>query len=418
MNTIFLAFFILISIEATSHSSETKEIEFNVKKLCPEAKIIETEFKTGYYEIEFLCNNERIEVLFNDDFELIYTEKEVKISDEVFKKIQKKLNKSYEGWTFDELHLVETKDTSFYKVEMMKTGIEENVYFTTDGKYYKPSNLIFNENWTTDNLSVAFNNEKLPYNFLKPNKTFEMPEILREISGIAMGSENMIYCIQDETGILFTFDTKQGKITDMLRFTDIGDFEDVAINGDLAYVLRSDGTVFSFNYKNFDGKATQTIAATNGTDVEGLFFDRQKNLLFLACKTSPVNGNNDYRVIYEMAPDNIHKTQISFSISNNEINKMIAKKYPELASVSNVYQFNPSAIAVHPLTSEKYVLSALNRLLAIYKNKKLVNVFPLPSEIFYKPEGLAFSPDGGLYISSEGIKNGFVKGQILYFERK
>jgi len=241
---------------------------------------------------------------------------------------------------------------------------------------------------------------------------------LREISGIAMGSENMIYCIQDETGILFTFDTKQEKITDMLRFTDIGDFEDVAINGDLAYVLRSDGTVFSFNYKNFDGKATQTIAATNGTDVEGLFFDNQKKRLFLACKSSPVNGNADHRIIYEMAPNEIHKTQISFSISNNEINKMIAKKYPKLERESNVYLFNPSAIAVHPHTNEKYVLSASNRLLAVYENKKLINVFPLPSEIFYKPEGLAFSSDGGLFISNEGIKNGFVKGQILYFQKR
>ena len=418
MKTIFLSFFILISIESNSQSPDTIEIDLNVKKLCPDAKIIETEFKSGYYEIEFLCNNERIEVLFNDDFELIYTEKEVIISDEVFKKIQKKLDKSYEGWTFDESHLVETKDTSFYKVEMLKNAIEENVYFTTDGKYYKPSNLIYNENWTSGNLSVAFKNEKLPYNFLKPDKTFEMPEILREISGLTMGSENMIYCIQDETGILFTFDTKQEKITDMLRFTDIGDFEDVAINGDLAYVLRSDGTIFSFNYKNFDGKATQTIAATNCTDVEGLFFDRQKNRLFLACKTSPVNGNTDNRMIYEMAPDEIRKTQTSFSISNNEINKMIAKKYPKLEQESNAYQFNPSAIAVHPLTNEKYILSASNRLLAVYKNKKLINIFPLPSEIFYKPEGLAFSPDGGLFISNEGIKNGFVKGQILYFQKK
>ena len=171
MKTIFLSFFILISVESISQSPDTNEIVLNIKKLCPDAEIIETEFKTGYYEIEFLCNNERIEVLFNDDFELIYTETEVKISDEVFKKIQKKLDKSYEGWTFDESHLVETKDTSFYKVEMMKNGIEENVYFTTDGKYYKPSNLVFNENWTTENLSGVFKNEKLPYNFLRPDKT-------------------------------------------------------------------------------------------------------------------------------------------------------------------------------------------------------------------------------------------------------
>jgi hypothetical protein len=57
-------------------------------------------------------------------------------------------------------------------------------------------------------------------------------------------------------------------------------------------------------------------------------------------------------------------------------------------------------------------------LIAIYKNEKLINVFPLPSELYYKPEGLAFTPNGDLYLSSEGIKNGYIDGQIYFFARK
>ncbi|WP_010526460.1 hypothetical protein [Thermophagus xiamenensis] len=73
-------------------------------------------------------------------------------------------------------------------------------------------------------------------------------------------------------------------------------------------------------------------------------------------------------------------------------------------------------MAVHPVTGEVFVLSADNRLLTIYGNKKLKSVYPLAEELFYKPEGLGFADNGDLYISSEGIKNGFLKGQIHYFK--
>ena len=69
---------------------------------------------------------------------------------------------------------------------------------------------------------------------------------------------------------------------------------------------------------------------------------------------------------------------------------MLKQKYPRLISDNLTAEFNPSAIAVHPKTSEIYVLSATDRLLAVFANQNLTQVFPLPSDIYYKPEGLAF----------------------------
>jgi hypothetical protein len=45
-------------------------------------------------------------------------------------------------------------------------------------------------------------------------------------------------------------------------------------------------------------------------------------------------------------------------------------------------------------------------------------VTPLPAEVFYKPEGLAFFPNGDLLISSEGDKKGVAKGSIMRFAYK
>jgi uncharacterized protein YjiK len=389
-----------------------------VNELCPGAEIIEVEVKSGYTEIEFLCNGKIIEAGFNDDDELIYTEKEVDLSDtDAKEEIEKKLEKKYEGWTFDESLIVALSDTSFYKIEMVKEGIEENVYFTLDGKYYKPFSLGKDEAWTVKSLTDVYRHKRSPYNFLHPDKVYDMPEILLEISGIVLISENTMFCVQDELGAIFSFDLKKKEITDVIRFADAGDFEDLAIDGDMAYVLRSDGTIFSFDYKNNNGKSRQTVVSVKTMDNEGLFFDAEKQLLYMAGKSRPVNSREEIRLVYQMKPEKIRDAEVALSISNREINEMISGKYPKFEKGSALFQFNPSAIAVHPLTGEKYILSALNRMLAIFDEKGLKDIFPLPLDVYYKPEGLAFSGKGDLYISSEGMKKGDVGGQIFYFKR-
>jgi uncharacterized protein YjiK len=136
----------------------------------------------------------------------------------------------------------------------------------------------------------------------------------------------------------------------------------------------------------------------------------------MASKSEPISGSDNIRVVYEMPGNELQKTKVNLEINIDEINKKLLKKYPEIVSENYDFQFNPSAIAVHPKTGETYILSASNRLLAIYEKGILIDIFPLPSEIFYKPEGLAFAENGDLYISSEGMKNGFVSGQILWFK--
>jgi len=292
------------------------------------------------------------------------------------------------------------------------------VYFSLDGKYYKPHNIPVSETWTVKNLSSANKNKTGPYNFLNPDKVFELPEILREISGLTMISDNEFFVIQDEIGAVFKYDLKHEKVTGMTRFGADGDYEDIAVNKNHVYILRSDGTIFSFNYLNFNGKAEQTIVPANSTNIEGLFFDSENAVFLMASKSEPVGGNENVRNVYEMDENGLHVAKINLEIGISEINQQLLRKYPGIVTDSYDFQFNPSAIAVHPKTGEKYILSASNRLLAVFHENKLTDIFPLPSEIYYKPEGLAFAENGDLYISSEGMKNGFVNGQILWFKHR
>lgn len=412
---LLILLFIHFQYHSTSQQSEINpEIVSKIRGICEDAQILQIEEKINFTEVEFLCKNELIEAGFDEKFNLIYTEKEITVPENVLSVMVKKLDKAYAGWKLDEILLVSTGDTTFYNVELLKNGIEANVYFTTDGKYYRPFNLAASDLWTTGMLETAFSNQRFPFNFLKPAKIFDLPDILREISGIAMYSADEIYCIQDEAGILFSYNLATEKISEMLRFTDTGDFEDVTLGAGEVFLLRSDGTVFSFNPKNFNGTAKQTIVPTQSINIEGLFFDMQNGTLLAASKSEPVNGAKNIREIHQTSPGKMFDSSVFLKIDTDEINDLLKKSYPILMEETTV-EFNPSAIAIHPVTGELFVLSASDRLLAVFKNKKLKKVIPLPSEMYHKPEGLSFTPNGDLYISSEGIKNGALPGRIFYF---
>lgn len=411
----------LLMTAGTAGSARTTDwtvIREKINLICPGAVVVDTGYREGFTEVEFICNNEKAEAGFDGNNELIYTEKEVTLSGVLYEKIKKKLDKSYEGWIVDDIHLVETADTSFYSAELIKDGIEEKAYFSHEGKYYRPLNVSVKETWAAEELKTVHERQKIPYNFLKPSKVIDLPDVLREISGMAMASENRLYLIQDELGALFEYDLKTREVGEIIRFTDTGDFEDVAVGNQMAYVLRSDGTIFSF--KTNRPMATPKIerAPVQSPDNEGLFYDPSRNLLFLSAKSKPENGDSNQRLVYQMVPGKVNQVEVAFTINTAEISRFLAKSFPGAADKDKDYNFNPSAIAVHPLTGETYVLSANDRMLAVFENKKLKKVFPLPAGIYHKPEGLAFAKNGDLYISSEGIKNGFLKGRIIKLNMK
>ena len=384
-----------------------------ILQICPGAVIVDREFREGFTEVEFMCRNQKIEAGFDSNNNLMYIEREAKREGELFETIKKKLDKSHKGWVIDDFHLVETGDTSFYSAELIKNGIEEKAYFTAEGKYYRPVATGAEELWTIETLSKTYTDKQLAYNFLKPSHIFEMPDVLREISGIAMASNNRMYLVQDELGALFVYNLNKEEVEEIIRFTDTGDFEDVAVNDREVYVLRSDGTIFSFSTGKQKSAPQTTQVPVQSLDNEGLFFDQVQDRLYLAAKSKPENGDSNHRLVYAMEPYRIYDATVETTISINEINTWINSNMPDLINEGVSIRFNPSAIAMHPHNGEMYVLSADDRLLAVYENNRLKQVYPLPAEIYYKPEGLAFAGNGDLFISSEGIKNGYLKGRIV-----
>jgi uncharacterized protein YjiK len=238
-------------------------------------------------------------------------------------------------------------------------------------------------------------------------KKWEMPSILQEVSGIAWMGDNRFACVQDEAGVIFIYNTSTKKIEKQISFGAAGDYEGIALAGKTAYVVRSDGKIFGVN--SLDSPQPEikeyTTPLTAKNNVEGITYDRKNQRLLLVIKGAET-GSRDFKGVYafdlntkKLVPEPIIKLNLSDAALSGFKGK----------NLNNAIQ--PSEIAVHPLTGLIYITEATNpQLFVLQPDGKIKSRFKLDGGAFSQPEGLAFSPEGDLFISNEG-KTGY--GNIL-----
>lgn len=240
------------------------------------------------------------------------------------------------------------------------------------------------------------------YNLKQPSIVWEMPEALNEISGIEILTPQKIISHNDENGNLFVYDLNNKTIENIIPFAKEGDYEDVAIKDRIAYVLRSDGTIFEVqNYLNAPKTIKHKTFLTEEDNAEGLFFEAEKNRLLVACKeNSDKENGKGKRSVYE------------FLLSKNELNPIPILIISQ-NEINSKLQFSPSGIAIHPISKNIYILSSIGKMLAEFTSEgKLKKIYSLNYAHFQQPEGISFGKNGDLYISNEAKKN---KAAILKF---
>ncbi|MFC6998617.1 SdiA-regulated domain-containing protein [Rufibacter roseus] len=239
------------------------------------------------------------------------------------------------------------------------------------------------------------------------SQKWELPPVLREVSGIVYLGNNQFACVQDEAGVIFIYDTAAGQIVRQITFGAAGDYEGIALAGTTAYVVRSDGHLFEVtNINTPKNKITEyatPLSAEN--NVEGLAYDSKNNRLLLALKGEDANGVN-YKGVYafdlqtkQLAQEPVFK----LNLQDPKLVKQPQKKKKKQNTLSKAWQ--PSEIAVHPVSGDIYVTEATNpQIFILNADGSIKDRFQLSKTEFYKPEGIAFSPTGDLYISNEGKK--------------
>ena len=269
---------------------------------------------------------------------------------------------------------------------------------------------------------------EFPYEIYEPNEKFQLKDKLREVSGLTYYGDDKILCINDEKGLIYKFNLKKKEITKEYHFDKSGDYEGVEMVDSIVYVLRSDGKVFKVDHlkdKNINSVRRATFLNASN-DTEGLGYDPNSNSLLIACKGNPGKRNQmrGKRAIYKFSLDkNELDSSPAFLIDQEQIRKILnfngyarfsVKLLESINPSEGDITFQPSGVAVHPITKNIYVIGSVGKLLLVLNPKGDVQaVVKLKRKIYRQPEGICFAPDGTMFISNEGKGS---KANILKFK--
>jgi hypothetical protein len=258
------------------------------------------------------------------------------------------------------------------------------------------------------------------YDFSQPSARMDLPDTLREISGIAFIDQSTLACVQDENGILFLYDLEENGIVTQQQFHLDGDYEGVARVRSTMYVLRSDGLLFEIKkYASSSPEVDSIVTHIPVDNSEGLCYDSENNRLLIACKNKLKSTDNKKNTRFIYALDLRTKTCSEEPVYTIDLNDLKAfakdkniqfpvkrKKHDEgysAAAGDPVLKFRPSEIAIHPISRKLFMLSAVDHALFIFSaSGKLLHIELLDPELFNKAEGIAFMDNGDLLISNEG----------------
>lgn len=235
----------------------------------------------------------------------------------------------------------------------------------------------------------------------------KLPLELDEISGVAYyAADSSLFAINDEKGWLYKI--KKGKQIQRWQFSKGADFEDLVLLDSIFYVLQSNGNIIRLTFGSQNSVAVQQYyfaqQAESKNEFEILYYDAAKKKLILICKDCESDKKKSLTT-FSFDPFSGSYSDSSFSINVNDIATSVGQKK---------MRFKPSAAAINPGNGLLYIISATDQLLVITDaNGNFKNAYKIDKAIFKQPEGITFTPTGGMVISNEAADVGVA--DILYF---
>ena len=279
----------------------------------------------------------------------------------------------------------------------MKTDYKNRIYFFS-------LVVISFHCHTKDKEAVVVNPDG--YNMTKAVQ-IKLPLELDEISGVAYYPvDSSIFAINDEKGWLYKI--KKGRKIQRWKFSKGADFEDMVLLDSLFYVLQSNGNIIRLSFGSKNTMAVLqyyfTRSGESKSEFEILYYDPGKKKLILICKDCETDKKKALTT-FSFDPYTGTYSDSSFSINVKEIAATVDEKK---------LRFKPSAASINPKNGLLYIISAINKLLVVTDvNGNFKNAYKIDETIFKQPEGITFTPSGGMIVSNEAANAGVA--DILYF---
>jgi len=224
---------------------------------------------------------------------------------------------------------------------------------------------------------------------------FDLPGRLDEISGLGFSASGTLFGHGDERGQLFTIDPATGEVG---RGFGLGptvlrdDFEGMAVAGDRFFLVSSKGWLYEFREAPQGGSSPVRITDTGvgaGCEVEGLAYDPTTQSLILACKT-----------VIPAAPEvRLQWIPLDPSAAVPPPLDIPLDAFAEVGLQGGVH---PSGLDVDPRTGHLVLVAAREEaLVELDGDGRVLSAYRFPGHRHPQAEGIAFGPDGLLYIGDE-----------------
>src|SRR5215203_1192147 len=247
------------------------------------------------------------------------------------------------------------------------------------------------------------------YDLNKPRQ-MQLGKVLNEISGLYYnGEDHNLLAISDSKEKVFQIGLKSKKLKDVTGkvVAPDSDLEDLVKIGDTLYLLSSWGEIkqIAMGSKDSTGLKSYDLNLQGQNDFETLYYDPSAKGLILICKTCAHEKGHGIRTAFrfDLQTKTFDSTAF-FTIKKKDVEDILKDKDAKI---------DPSGAAINPINKRLYILSSAGNLVIITDTRgKVIGVYKLNPDKFPQPEGIAFAPNGDMYISNEG-KNG--KPTLLFF---
>ena len=237
-----------------------------------------------------------------------------------------------------------------------------------------------------------------PKSYLLPRpKKMILEKKLNETSGLFyLQNENAMITVADNKQKIYRV-TQDGQVDDYFKeeFAPQDDFEEVVKVDSLIYVLISDGTIVEVKPTDSGFQVNNYPFWSEGkNDFETLYFDPDSNGLIMICKNCEDEKGKNIRTAYRFdLTGKQFETKPFYTISSKDVKNSLK---------DGQVDFSPSAAAIHPIEKRLYVLASAGNLLVITDLKgKVEEVYRLNPTLYPQSEGIAFAPNGDMYVTNE-----------------
>jgi hypothetical protein len=252
------------------------------------------------------------------------------------------------------------------------------------------------------------------FDLVHPESVTNLPMGVNAFTDFVIMDSTHLICLDDQIGGILVYDMVSNKSQGYLP-TGIDSKITEVTKIDSTIILVDDRMDLHFLLPPYDSTSITTESLREKSWISsGMCLHEQTKRLFFVAESDIENEVQNHliytfnlnqrklseRPLFEIKPEDIEL----FAISNNIT--LPANRLDENGDTVEIFSFKPDVIAVHPKTNEIYVLSTMDRSLAVYNQfGQVVNFTTLNEELFSQPKAMTFFPNGDLLLTNSDLKN-------------